>query len=107
MRDDDGLALSSRNRYLSADERQRALSIHRALVEGRKVLEEKGIAALDSICESAISSITAAGGRVDYVEGLDRATMKAPDADTCEVLLAAAVFFGTTRLIDNELVKVK
>ena len=107
VRDDDGLALSSRNRYLSADERSRALSIHRALVAGRKELEEKGFSALDDICRRAIESITAAGGRVDYVEGLDRATMKAPTEQTEEILLAAAVFFGTTRLIDNELVRVK
>ena len=107
VRDDDGLALSSRNRYLSADERSRALSIHRALLEGRKTLEEKGIAVLDDVCKKAVEVITAAGGRVDYVEGLDRATMKAPGADCREVLLAAAVFFGTTRLIDNELVEVK
>ena len=107
VRDDDGLALSSRNRYLSQEERSRALSIHKALVEGRKELEEKGIAALSDICRKAVDSITAAGGRVDYVEGLDRATMKAPSAESREVLLAAAVFFGTTRLIDNELVKVK
>ena len=107
VRDDDGLALSSRNRYLSADERSRALSIHQALLAGRKTLEEKGCAALDEICRTAIESITAAGGRVDYVEGLDRATMKAPTAETREILLAAAVFFGTTRLIDNELVQVK
>ena len=107
VRDADGLALSSRNRYLSADERQRALSIHQALLAGRKELESKGYAALDEICRTAIESITAAGGRVDYVEGLDRATMKAPTAGSREILLAAAVFFGTTRLIDNELVQVK
>ena len=107
VRDDDGLALSSRNRYLSADERSRALSIHKALVAGRKVLEEKGVAAISEVCTAAIASITAAGGRVDYVECLDRATMKAPGADSKEVLLAAAVFFGTTRLIDNELVELK
>lgn len=107
VRDDDGLALSSRNRYLSPEERKRALSIHQALLTGRKTLEAKGISALDEICRTAIGSITAAGGKVDYVECLDRATMKAPTAESHEVLLAAAVFFGTTRLIDNELVQVK
>ena len=107
VRDDDGLALSSRNHYLSPEERKRALSIHQALLAGRKTLEAKGISALDEICRTAIGSITAAGGKVDYVECLDRATMKAPTAESREVLLAAAVFFGTTRLIDNELVQVK
>ena len=104
IRDADGLALSSRNRYLSADERSRALSIHKALLEGRRALEEQGIKDVSGICAKAAAAITAAGGRVDYVEALDRATLKAPTAETREVLLAAAAFFGTTRLIDNELV---
>ena len=104
VRDADGLALSSRNRYLSADERSRALSIHRALLEGRRALEEQGAKNAAGICAKAAETITAAGGRVDYVEALDRATLKAPTAETREVLLAAAAFFGTTRLIDNELV---
>ena len=104
VRDADGLALSSRNRYLSADERSRALSIHRALLEGRRALETQGAKDVSGICAKAAAAITAAGGRVDYVEALDRATLKAPAAGTREVLLAAAAFFGTTRLIDNELV---
>jgi len=104
IRDADGLALSSRNRYLSADERSRALSIHRALLEGRRALEEQGAKDAAGICAKAAETIAAAGGRVDYVEALDRATLKAPTAETREVLLAAAAFFGTTRLIDNELV---
>jgi pantoate--beta-alanine ligase len=104
VRDADGLALSSRNRYLSADERSRALSIHRALLEGRRALEAQGAKDFSAICAKAAAAIAAAGGRVDYVEALDRATLKAPAAGTREVLLAAAAFFGTTRLIDNELV---
>ncbi len=104
IRDADGLALSSRNRYLSADERSRALSIHKALLEGRRALESQGTKDVSGICAKAAAAITAAGGRVDYVEALDRATLKAPTAETREVLLAAAAFFGTTRLIDNELV---
>ena len=104
VRDADGLALSSRNRYLSADERSRALSIHKALLEGRRALEKRGVKEVSGICAKAAAAITAAGGRVDYVEALDRATLKTPTAETREVLLAAAAFFGTTRLIDNELV---
>ena len=107
IRDADGLALSSRNRYLSDDERKRALAIHRALLEGRRALEEQGAKNVAGICAKAAETITAAGGRVDYVEALDRATLKAPTAETREVLLAAAAFFGTTRLIDNELVVLK
>ena len=51
--------------------------------------------------------MSAAGGRVDYVSALDINTMKEPDSSTSQVLLAAACFFGTTRLIDNELITLR
>ncbi len=104
VRDRDGLALSSRNRYLSADERTRALSIHKSLVEARKIIENKGLDAVSEAISGAKEVMTAAGGRVDYVSALDIDTMKEPTADTRQLLLAAACFFGTTRLIDNELI---
>ncbi|MBE6387213.1 MAG: pantoate--beta-alanine ligase [Lentisphaeria bacterium] len=104
VRDSDGLALSSRNRYLSADERTRALSIHKSLVEARKIIENKGLDAVSEAISGAKEVMTAAGGRVDYVSALDIDTMKEPTAETRQLLLAAACFFGTTRLIDNELI---
>ncbi|MBO5644811.1 MAG: pantoate--beta-alanine ligase [Lentisphaeria bacterium] len=104
VRDSDGLALSSRNRYLSADERTRALSIHKSLVEARKIIENKGLDAVSEAISGAKEVMAAAGGRVDYVSALDIDTMKEPTADTRQLLLAAACFFGTTRLIDNELI---
>lgn len=107
VRDADGLALSSRNRYLSADERSRALSIHRALLAGREELERHGVGDLAGLAGRAKQAIAAAGGRVDYVEALDRADLRPPTEKTQWVLLAAAAFFGATRLIDNELVQVK
>lgn len=102
VRDVDGLALSSRNRYLSADERQRALSIHRALLAARsEILADRKT--MDAALERAKAAISAAGGRVDYVDILDCRTMKYPEAAPCQVIVAAAAFFGTTRLIDNEI----
>ena len=101
VRDDDGLALSSRNRYLSADERSRALSIHRSLLNAKaRIIAEKEFA---PAIEEAIATVNSAGGRVDYIEILDCDTMNAPDSNTRKVILAAAAFFGTTRLIDNEI----
>ena len=101
VRDADGLALSSRNRYLSADERTRALSIHRSLLAAKaRIQKEKAFA---PALEEAVATVTAAGGRVDYIEILDCDTMLSPDANTRQVILAAAAFFGTTRLIDNEI----
>ena len=101
VRDADGLALSSRNRYLSAEERHRALSIHQSLLAAKeRILREKSYsAALDE----AVAAVSKAGGKVDYIEVLDCDTMDVPNADTRKVILAAAAFFGTTRLIDNEI----
>ena len=107
VRDADGLALSSRNRYLSADERTRALSIHRTLLKCKSEILSRGLAATPGILNEGRAALAAAGGKVDYLELLDADDLEAVDADTREVLLAAAVFFGTTRLIDNELFEVK
>ena len=101
VRDADGLALSSRNRYLSSDERNRALSIHHSLAAAKaRIISEKTFA--PAIAE-AVEKVTDAGGRVDYIEILDCDTMAAPDENSKRVILAAAAFFGTTRLIDNEI----
>ncbi len=102
VRDADGLALSSRNRYLSADERVRALSIHKSLLKAKEQIcaDRKN---MTSAIKNAIAEITAAGGRVDYVDLLDCETMEYPENDCKKVILAAAAFFGTTRLIDNEI----
>ncbi|MBR7130728.1 MAG: pantoate--beta-alanine ligase [Lentisphaeria bacterium] len=105
VRDSDGLALSSRNRYLSADERSRALSIHRALLTAKEeIISDRQ--AMAAAIEKAKSAIAAAGGRVDYVDILDCRTMEVPTADSRQVILAAAAFFGTTRLIDNEIFEI-
>ncbi len=102
IRDEDGLAMSSRNRYLSADERKRALSIHRALLGAKAaILADPG--KIDVALHNAKAVITAAEGRVDYVSALDTETLEEPTAKTKHLIVAAAAFFGTTRLIDNEM----
>ena len=95
------------NRYLSEDERTRALSIHRTLLKCKAAILAEGLAAAPRILEAGKADITAAGGKVDYLEVLDSADLEVPDDKTREVLLAAAAFFGTTRLIDNELFEVQ
>ena len=106
VRDTDGLALSSRNRYLSDDERQRALAIHRSLAAARTAVEAGGLGVLVKAVRDAREEITASGGKVDYVSALDADTMMPPvEGVTTKLLLAAAVFYGTTRLIDNELIE--
>ncbi|MDD3886371.1 MAG: pantoate--beta-alanine ligase [Victivallaceae bacterium] len=104
VRQEDGLALSSRNRYLSCDEKARALVLSRALFAARKAIEANGIEAVDGVIEAMKVEITNAGGRIDYVEARDTANLDAPTAATKEILLALAVYFGTTRLIDNQII---
>lgn len=104
IREKDGLALSSRNRYLSDDERQRALVISRSLKAAAPIIQSTGVAAIASTVESVKQKISAAGGKIDYVEALDAETLTAPTDNTKSILLAAAVYFGTTRLIDNEFI---
>ncbi len=100
VREHDGLALSSRNAYLSKDERASALALSRALFEAReRVLA--GERESEPLREAARRRIAAVGARVDYVEIVDPETL-APvaRAGPGSVMLVAA-FVGTTRLIDN------
>ena len=100
IREPDGLALSSRNAYLSPDERRRAVAISRALEEARRRAAggERDARALE---ERASGEISAAGLLPDYVEVVHPQTLRPVDrAETGSRMLAAA-FAGTTRLIDN------
>jgi pantoate--beta-alanine ligase len=107
VRQNDGLALSSRNRYLSDTEKTNALVLSQSLYAARGAIESHGLEGIDLIIEAMKEKITAAGGRVDYIEALDTANLEPPSAETREILLALAVFFGTTRLIDNQIIQVK
>ncbi|GGB25267.1 pantothenate synthetase [Sphingomonas metalli] len=99
QRDDDGLALSSRNIYLDDDERARAVALPRALgIAARAIGRGEAPAAVLADAEGAL---TAAGFEVDYVALADAETLAGePAADRPRRLLAAARM-GTTRLIDN------
>ena len=107
VRGADGLALSSRNRYLSDEEHQQALVLSRALRAAKPALEEAGLEAAPAVVAAVRHEIESAGGRVDYVEVLDVETLEEPTAETREALFALAAYFGSTRLIDNELIQVK
>lgn len=95
-RDSDGLALSSRNQYLDADERGRAPALHRALTGLRDALQA-GRALADARGE-AITALQAAGFEVDYVE-VHAADLGPPRPGPTVALAAARL--GRTRLIDN------
>ena len=98
VREEDGLACSSRNQYLSVEERQQAPVLRAALLEAAASGETAGDALLRRVRDK-IS--TAPGARIDYVELVDAETLQARERLEANSLLAVAVFFGKTRLIDN------
>lgn len=104
VRETDGLAMSSRNKYLSTEERTRALTISASLRDAERTLKAEGGKALDGIAKKIIERITDADGKVDYVEILDAENLEQVSASTNTVLIAVAAFFGATRLIDNILI---
>jgi pantoate--beta-alanine ligase len=103
VRDVDGLALSSRNAYLSADERQRALAIPRALATAAASFQA-GVRLASSLIEPVRAALREAGLRPDYAEIADPEGLFPLDPAAAvgdRALVALAAFCGTTRLIDN------
>ena len=101
VREEDGLALSSRNAYLSAPERARALALSRGLGAGR-ALWSAGERQADALREAVRSQLRAAEVREDYVELVEPSTLEPlARAERPEARLLVAGFVGTTRLIDN------
>lgn len=100
VREPDGLALSSRNVYLSAEERQRALSLSRALEAGRALFAggEKDAARLREALRSALS---VPGVEVEYAEVVDPSTLRSLDRVFPGAVCVVAARVGATRLIDN------
>jgi pantoate--beta-alanine ligase len=105
VRESDGLALSSRNRYLTPEERAQAPVLFTALKEAEKKLREGLFSAsqLETFIRREISRAPLA--RIDYVAMVDPETLNHKKTSTLPVLTAVAVFFGKTRLIDNRLIK--
>jgi pantoate--beta-alanine ligase len=101
IRDPDGLAMSSRNAYLSADHRAAAPVIRRALQEAVGAFN-RGVsdpAELESAARAVITQ--APGAQVDYVSVVDEVTLGRPNLAQTGNVLAVAVKLGSTRLIDN------
>ena len=101
IRESDGLALSSRNTFLTREEREQAPLIHKALTTAESLHtdgkhESSGII---SLIEEIISSATLA--KIDYVAVIDEVTLQPVESTTSGALVAIAVSFSATRLIDN------
>jgi pantoate--beta-alanine ligase len=101
IREEDGLAKSSRNTYLSKEERQAATILNKALTEGRAMVEngEKDAAKVKEKIRSIIESEPLA--KVDYVEIVDWNQLEEVESTEGDILAAVAVYIGKTRLIDN------
>jgi len=98
-READGLAMSSRNRYLSVDDRARAPALFRALETVKRRLRA-GDAVAD-VLEAASASLTQTGFTVDYLALVDHATLEPLDQIGPDCRLVAAARLETTRLLDN------
>jgi pantoate--beta-alanine ligase len=105
VREGDGLALSSRNRYLTAENRTRAITIYVALHEARRAIEG-GERNAEVIRQGMSARMERAGIDVDYADVVDGGTLRPVSAISGLVLLAAAGIVGGTRLIDNIAVRV-
>tara|TARA_R110000850_G_scaffold17996_9_gene54610 strand:+ start:858 stop:1652 length:795 start_codon:yes stop_codon:yes gene_type:complete len=103
MREEDGLAMSSRNAYLSPQEREEATIIYRSLTLASKQIALEPTASPDIVRAGIIAQIkTAPLARIDYVEIVDATTLKPLKSfENATPRLLAAVIFGKTRLIDN------
>ncbi|MFN3745216.1 MAG: pantoate--beta-alanine ligase [Hyphomicrobiaceae bacterium] len=100
VREADGLAMSSRNRYLSPDERRTAPLIHQVILEVAAAVRAGEPAG--ALCIDAANKLTAAGfAKVDYVAVRDAATLGPYDPTRGAGRVLAAAWLGTTRLIDN------
>lgn len=105
IREEDGLAKSSRNTYLNAEERKAALVLSRSLKLGKELVEkgEKSAAAVKRVITEEIEKEPLA--KIDYVEVVDFDTITPTETIGQSVLVAIAVYIGKTRLIDNFIVE--
>jgi pantoate--beta-alanine ligase len=99
-REPDGLAMSSRNRYLTPEQRAVAPQIFAAL-ERARIAIESGREDFDAISEEGLAALRAAGFRPDYFEVRDADTLAVPRPESRNLVVLAAARIGRARLIDN------
>lgn len=100
IREEDGLAKSSRNTYLNPEERKAALCLHRAVLRGQEIIAAG--CSSEGIRQEMEKVILAEPlAKIDYISVVDALTMQPVDAVDRDVLVAMAVYIGKTRLIDN------
>lgn len=106
VRADDGLALSSRNGYLSADERATAPVLYRTLNQLRDALQG-GRRDLPALIDEGLDALRNAGLRPDYLDIRNSIDLQPVTDASSELVILAAAYLGKTRLIDNLLVDLR
>jgi pantoate--beta-alanine ligase len=103
VREADGLAMSSRNRYLSDEERAQAPALRQALLQAREAYVKGGERDAAALRQHAVDHLAAQAplGQLDYAEIVDASTLQKPSESTEMCLFALAVRFSSARLIDN------
>lgn len=105
VREDDGLAMSSRNTYLSKEERKAALCLSKAIFTGEKMAKDG--ASLEKVLEKMTEIIkTEKLAKIDYISAVDLETIENVENFNQDPLVAIAVYIGKTRLIDNFIYRV-
>ncbi|MCD8206898.1 MAG: pantoate--beta-alanine ligase, partial [Bacteroidales bacterium] len=105
VREADGLAMSSRNTYLSPEEREAALILSKAVSLGKKMVAEGERDAVKLVEEMKALIGTEPLARIDYVKAVDGRTMQPVEEVRVPLLVALAVYIGNTRLIDNFMIE--
>ena len=106
IREEDGLARSSRNVYLNKEERQAALILSKTIQLGQRMVQQGTRSASQLLAAMKASLKSEPLARIDYVEAVSMDTIQPIDTLQGQVLVAMAVFIGKTRLIDNFIVEV-
>jgi pantoate--beta-alanine ligase len=105
VREPDGLAMSSRNAYLSPEQRKQALVLHRSLLRVQQLADAGERDAAQLVVAGRAEFGEESSVRLDYFEIIDPATLDPVDDISGGALVAAAAFVGSTRLIDNILLE--
>lgn len=107
VREEDGLALSSRNKYLNIEERKQATILNRSLLKAKELILEKELKDVNKIKKEIVEMIERQPlAIIDYIEIVDLETLGDIQFIEDKVLVALAVYFGVTRLIDNIVINI-
>ncbi|UCF65319.1 MAG: pantoate--beta-alanine ligase [bacterium] len=105
IRESDGLALSSRNKYLNKNDRKNAVLLYQSLQHAKKLFQKGERDILIIKQEMAKMILQIPNARIDYIEIVAPDTLRSPDQIQERAVAAVAVFIGKTRLIDNLLLE--